>query len=304
MRTASNSIRRARPLLGTFVEIAVADAALPAMHAAINAAFAVVRQVHELMSFHEEGSDVSRVNREAWARPVRVHAWTFQVLQTAIELHQRSAGAFDIAVAPVLQAMGLLPLALGDQLPSSDVRASSEAIALLPGRRVRFRHPDTRIDLGGVAKGFAVDRAVDALREHGIAAALVNAGGDLATFGPRAHAIHIRDPRAPDCLLCRLNVISGALASSAGGFDPFVSSHPKGPAIIDPRRRKPPRAILAATVRAPSCILADALTKVVMVVGRSAAPILEHYRAGALVLLADGRVQMTCDFESATCLAA
>jgi thiamine biosynthesis lipoprotein len=61
-------MRRARPLLGTFVEIAVADAALPAMHAAMDAAYAVVRQVHELMSFHEEGSDVSRVNREAWGK--------------------------------------------------------------------------------------------------------------------------------------------------------------------------------------------------------------------------------------------
>jgi thiamine biosynthesis lipoprotein len=91
---------------------------------------------------------------------------------------------------------------------------------------------------------------------------------------------------------------------SASTFDPFDSSQPVGSAVIDPRSRKPARAALGATVRAPSCMLADALTKVVMVAGSSAAPLLEHYRAGALVVAAGGIVQMTRDLQSAMCLAA
>ena len=109
MATASDRVRRARPLLGTFVEIEVAGSAKSGVNAAIDAAFEAVASVHRLMSFHEPDSDVSRLNREASVRPVSVHAWTYRVLEAAVEMHRRSNGMFDIAVAPTLQAMGLLP---------------------------------------------------------------------------------------------------------------------------------------------------------------------------------------------------
>src|SRR6266581_5594224 len=102
MQITSDSIRRARPLLGTFVEIRAAGAEAAKMQAAVNAAFQAVADVHRLMSFHEPDSDVSRINREARVRPVRVHAWTFQVLEAAVDMHRRSKGIFDVTVAPTL----------------------------------------------------------------------------------------------------------------------------------------------------------------------------------------------------------
>jgi thiamine biosynthesis lipoprotein len=277
------TLRRARPLLGTFVEIA----APKHFNAAIDAAFDVVAQVHGLMSFHEATSDVARLNREACARPVGVHAWTFEVIEAAVELHRRCAGAFDIAVAPALQDLGLLPRAPTDREALHGTMATTEAIALLPDHEVRFHHPALRIDLGGIAKGFAVDRALDALRAAGVPRALVNAGGDLAAFGPEGETVHIRDPRAPSRRLLGLLISNQALASSA---------RTAGAAVIDPRAGTPVEAIIAATVRAPSCMIADALTKVVMVEGTDAAPVLEHYGAGALMMSAEGHVQMTEDF--------
>src|SRR6266700_542445 len=107
MATAFDKICRARPLLGTFVEITAAGAPRPEMDAAVNAAFEAIASVHRLMSFHDADSDVSRLNREAPVRAVGVHDWTFQVLQAAVDLHRRSRGVFDVAVAPALQAMGL-----------------------------------------------------------------------------------------------------------------------------------------------------------------------------------------------------
>jgi thiamine biosynthesis lipoprotein len=286
------------------VEITVAQAAPCEMHAAVDAAFEAVGEVHKLMSFHDAASEVARLNREAFVRPVAVHPWTFQVLQGAVDLHERSAGAFDIAIAAVLQEMGLLPRPRDDRPPSSGERATTQAIELLAGRRVRFKHPDIRIDLGGIAKGFAVDRAIDVLRDRGMLAGLVNAGGDLAAFGSSPHSVCIRDPRDPGRSLCRISVSDEALASSGRCFDPFHSHEPVGSAVIDPSNRKPVRAALGATVRAPSCMLADALTKVVMVARPSAAQLLQYYRAGALVVAADGRVQMTRDLQGAVCLAA
>jgi thiamine biosynthesis lipoprotein len=302
--TACDSIRRARPLLGTFVEVAVAGAAPDEMNRAVAAAFAAVAKVHDLMSFHEAGSDVSRLNTQAWTTAVCVHPWTFQVLQMATDLHVRSAGVFDVAIAPVLQDMGLLPRPSRGGLSASRNWATAQAIELLPGYRIRFQRSGMRIDLGGIAKGFAVDRAMDALRAHGIPAALVNAGGDLAAFGPSPHNVDIRDPRHPSRLICRVGLHNRAMASSGRYFDPFRSVETVGSAIIDPKDRKPACAISGVTVCAPSCMLADALTKVVMVAGASADVLLDRYQAAALVVTDDGAVQVTREFERGVCLAA
>src|SRR5262245_23305087 len=119
MEAAHVSIRRARPLLGTFVEIAAAGNTVDTMEAAVEAAFSAVATVHRLMSFHENGSDVSRLNCGAALGAVQVHDWTYQVPAAACDLRRRSAGAFDISVATALQRLGLLPgkPALSDPSP-------------------------------------------------------------------------------------------------------------------------------------------------------------------------------------------
>jgi thiamine biosynthesis lipoprotein len=336
MEAAHASIRRARPLLGTFVEIAVTGAAISAMEAAVEAAFAAVATVHRLMSFHEATSDVSRLNRNAWSGAVPVHGWTYQVLETALDLNRRSSGMFDVAVAPALQKLGLLP-GTPSLLPSPlwggvggggrgmwDPRAATsrpptpafphkggrsndrtrsvcdgrDSIQLLPENQVRFAHRGVGVDLGGIAKGFAVDRAIEALRHHGIADGLVNAGGDLAAFGPRRHSVDIRDPRRPDRLMCHIVLSNAALASSAGHYDPSRSDLPSSSAIVDPLTGRPSHMIRGATVSAPCCVIADALTKVVMNVGEDTAALLEHYRASALFVSAQDGVHATTDWKN------
>jgi thiamine biosynthesis lipoprotein ApbE len=368
MEAAHASIRRARPLLGTFVEIAVAGAAISAMEAAVEAAFAAVATVHWLMSFHEATSDVSRLNRDAWWGAIPVHGWTYQVLETALDLNRRSSGMFDVTVAPALQDMGLLPrgpdlssASPSPRLPSGRLRSSPsktgvnalssatgygegrgggalpqaqtrgeapspgaqaradlspqagrgegcgqfrlagsayDAIQLLPENQVRFAHRGVSIDLGGIAKGFAVDRAIEALRHHGIADGMVNAGGDLAVFGARRHLVDIRDPRHPHRPMCRVVLSNAALASSAGQYDPSRSDRPSNSAIVDPLTGRPPDKIRGATVSAPYCIIADALTKVVMNVGEEAAALLEHYGASALFVSAQGGVHVTTGWKN------
>lgn len=303
MAAASDKVRRARPLLGTFVEIEVAGAAGSEMNAAVDAAFEAVATVHRLMSFHEAGSDVSRLNREACRRPTGVHAWTFEVLEAALEMHRRSNGVFDIAVAPTLQEMGLLPRS-GDDRPVATEAQSLDAIELIGGQAVRFRQTGTRIDLGGIAKGFAVDRAMEALRRFDLAAGIVNAGGDLAVFGQGSQMIHVRDPREPGRTICSVEVSEQALASTARRFDLFRSADTTAAAVIDPRTRKPAEAINAATVRASSCMVADALTKIAMISGTDALGVLEHYDASALLISTDGDVHITPDWHHAVHLAA
>jgi len=196
--------------------------------------------------------------------------------------------------------LGLLP---GPEGPGIARPIGADAIQLLPHQNVRFRHPAVRVDLGGIAKGFAVDRAVAVLRDHGVPCGLVNAGGDLAAFGD-AQSIHLRDPRAPDRLMARVEICNEALASSGGCVDPFRCSDATGSAVIDPRTHDQARAISGASVRAPTCLIADALTKVVMIKGEAATPLLDRCRASALLVAADGQVRVTSDWRDAARLAA
>jgi thiamine biosynthesis lipoprotein len=292
----SASIRRARPLLGTFVEIAAVGGDGSDLDAAAEAAFAAVAKVHRLMSFHEPASDVSRLNRVAAARPVRVDPWTWEVIAAAVDLDRRSAGAFDITVAPLLQDAGLLPPAAG---PAVDTGPTPHAIEMLGGNRIRFCHPATRIDLGGIAKGFAIDRALDALRAHRVTSALVDAGGDLAAFGPKTWSIDLRDPRDPRKTIGAIGVRNEALASTGGRFDPFASHIVAGTAVFDPRARARASLIAGASVRASCAMLADALTKIVMIEGEAAATLLEHFGAGALMVCRDGGLRVTPSWQAA-----
>jgi thiamine biosynthesis lipoprotein len=305
MEAAHVSIRRARPLLGTFVEIAVAGESLDAIEAAVEEAFSAVATVHRLMSFHETGSDVSRLNGGAASGAVCVDDWTYQVLEAARDLYRRSGGVFDISVAPALQRLGLLPGAPPISAPSPAARsAARDRIELLSENRVRFADPSVKIDLGGIAKGFAVDRAVEALRRHGMAEGLVNAGGDLRGFGPRSHTVDVRDPRLPDRAFCRVALRNAALASSAGRFDPAGSRRASACAVIDPATAMPARSIVGATVCAGNCVIADALTKVVMNAAEGAAATLERYGADALFVSASGVVHMTANWKNEVRLAA
>jgi FAD:protein FMN transferase len=296
MQATSTNLRRARPLLGTFMEIDVDDVEEQHAEGAVEAAFASVTEVHRLMSFHEADSDVSRLNRSASSEAVAVHPWTYEVMAMAVDINQRSAGAFDIGVASTLQQLGQLPADGESRLTPAISIPMSDAIELLADNRIRFTHPSIKIDLGGIAKGFAVDRAIDELRGHGVRSAIVNAGGDLAAFGPEARTIHVRDPRFPDRLICQVDVRNQALASTGRRFDPFRSAAATDSAVIEPRTRTPARAVHGATVRASCCMIADALTKVVMLGGTEAAVPLSHYRASAIFVSADGDVRATVDW--------
>lgn len=299
MATARDRLRRAKPLLGTFVEIAVAHAALAVMAAAVEEAFEAIARVHRCMSFHDPASDVSRLNQQAAAGAITVDPWTFQVLETAVELYRRSAGLFDVGVAPVLQEAGLLPGPACPRPPGPFASSADDPIELRPGHRIQFRDRSVAIDLGGIAKGFAVDRAVDVLREHGLPQGLVNAGGDLTVFGVEPESVFIRHPLEPGRLICRVEIANQALASSGGRIDLVEPSSVACQAIIDPRTQERPRTIAGASVRAPSCLIADALTKVVMIQGEDLSQgedlgaLLDHYHASALVVSITGEICVT-----------
>jgi FAD:protein FMN transferase len=281
MRSHSASLRRAQPLLGTLVEIGAAGRAAT-LPAALAEAFAAIAEIGRRMSYHDPDSDLARLNRDAHRGPVEVAPSTRAVLEAALALAAASGGAFDPCVAPALVRLGFLP-------GTADGRAARgwESIELLPGRRVRFAAP-LALDLGGIAKGYAVDVACAVLARAGLSDYLVNAGGDLRV-GARAHPIHVRHPAAPRALVPLATVANTAVATSSRYFAARASDAGPVHPIIAPAEGTPAPYAGSISVLAPTCLAADALTKVVAVLGEGAAPLLARLGAEVRWLSAAGR---------------
>ena len=246
-------LRRARPLLGTLVEITVPAGSRGV--AALARAFAAVARVHALMSAHDPASDLGRIGAARARTVVRVDPWTWRVLAAARRFAAESGGAFD----PVAAA--------------GEGRADWRDLVPRPDRRSVLCRRRLRIDLGGIAKGFAVDQAVGVLRRAGLPWGLVNAGGDLRAFGPRAWPVHVRH-------------------GAVGDFPQRREHGRTVSALLDPRDRHFVTGAASATVFAPTALAADALTKVVLLVAPAVAErILRCHQARAW-LQTDGNPEL------------
>lgn len=270
-------MRRAQPWLGTLVEITLApDAAAQAA----SAAFAEIALVHRLMSFHCADSDVARFNRAAVGAVIALDRHTWNVLHLADEVAQASSGCFDVACAPKLVEWRYLPAPVA---PPPYV-PGTRAYELLAQCRVR-KCAAAWIDLGGIAKGYAVDLAIRALEQHGVAGGCVNAGGDLRVFGAAAWPVSVRSPCDPAAAGARFELRDAAIATSATYFSAKrLEAGAAVSALVDGRDGRAITAPVSVTVRAPTCAVADALTKVVMASGDMRHPCISQFDAAAFII--------------------
>jgi thiamine biosynthesis lipoprotein len=225
------------------------------------------------MSFHEPSSDVSRLNRLAASETVTVDPATFVVLTAAIEFAAESNGVFDVTIAADLVEWGFLPRPEG--APEPDTQGSWRDIELVAPGKVRFHRP-LWIDFGGIAKGYAVDRAVAAMDLPPEAQISVNAGGDLRVGGPAAERILLRAPSDGQHVPV-LELENASLASSSGRDDLRDGVGPH----IDGSTHKSVGTNSFASVVARDCMTADALTKIVLAQGAKAAGLLVRHDATA-----------------------
>jgi thiamine biosynthesis lipoprotein len=274
-------IRRARPLLGTLVDIqAVGGRTVQA----VEAAFSAITEVHRLMSFHEMESDVSRINRSNGLVPITVSSSTYDVLVFAEQMSKATDGAFDITVASSMVDAQLLPYPVGAGIVDRD--ASFRDVRLLPQNQLLLKKR-LWIDLGGIAKGYAVDCAVDVLRAFGVESGLVNAGGDLRFFG-LPQTIKVRHPNTPSEFINLGLLSNGAVATSAGTFSEERYSGLEPDPLVDPKSRACVRWEQSVSVFANNCMTADALTKAVRLAPHHVSKILNQFQASSFVVAREG----------------
>jgi thiamine biosynthesis lipoprotein len=273
-------VERARPLLGTTVAIRVEGLSESRAHAAIDTAFAVIARVHDRMNFHSGDSDVARLNRAEPGARVPVAVETHAVLTLAQRIARISGGAFDPTVASDLVREGRIPAPAQARPPDPEARWYD---IVVEDDDVHLRRP-LWLDLSGIAKGYAVDRAVALLGAFGAKAACVDAGGDLRLFG-RPQGIALRTG-FPEGTVPVVHLEGGGLACSGGGPDPR-------PAADGQHRHGATRGATEAgrftCVLAGTCAVADALTKVVLALGPASGPVLREFDAAAHLRETDGR---------------
>lgn len=254
---------RMRPLLGTFVTIRAEGAigtAPDAVNLAVDSAFRAIARVDRLMSFHRRNSDIGRLNRARPGAIQRVHGWTFHVLGEALKLWKWSGGAFDCNVGASLIKMGLLPKS--NFAGASRMKPYGQAVCLRRNRSIKLISKVT-LDLGGIAKGFAVDQAVKTLQAHHMKSGMVNAGGDLRTFGDESQAIWRRCPNDPSQAQIIGMLTNGAIATSASYFtDTNQHGNADISAILNVKKNRFHTMTDSISVIARNCLLADGLTKV------------------------------------------
>lgn len=267
-------LRRAQPWLGTLVEIR-ADASRSTrwtLMAAIDAAFAEIAAIHRLLSRQARGADLVAIEGTAAGRSVRVDPRTAEVLQLALELRDQSGGRFD----PDRRARSR----------ERDDSASTASAWIVEGRdRVRaLRHGE--LDLDGIAKGYAVDRAVGILEREGISA-VVNAGGDLRCSGMQGEPLLIRSALLPGALVEVGRLGAGSFATSNSWIDAAAAPALASEGIHDPRHRRRQLPRMTVGVAAERCAVADGLTKVVAVDPVASESVLALHRARAWILEAN-----------------
>lgn len=275
-------ITRARPLLGTFVEIWAEDASPDRAEEAIRAAFEEIARVQSLLSYHDSESLLSRINRAAVGESISVDPETFRLFQMIDRLYRESSGLFDVTVAGVLDRIGYRSDVA--DLPEAEQYGLWSDVELAAPNRL-ILHAPVRIDLSGIAKGYAVDCAFAVLEARGIESFCVNAGGDLRIRSASAQSVAVRHPAAPAAVGEILSVAEGAVATSAGYYSRRHDALGESVTpLIHPASGKTASPEVSVTVMAPTCTMADALTKVVHADAEASGKVLAAFGAEALIL--------------------
>ncbi len=289
-------------MLGTAVEIQALGG--PQAEGAIAQAFAEISRIQEKMAWQNPQSNISRINRSAGVGPVNIDPEMFGFLERAVSLCDKTQGAFNIAVGPLSRLWNFdgetwfVPTAeeIGRRLAWTDYK---KILLDDSNRSVYLPLTGMSLDLGGIAKGYAVDRAVEVLKSAGITSGIVNAGGDMRLFGPKPGEkfwhIGIQHPRRTDEVLATFRVTDRAVVTSGDSERFFIKDGGRYHHILDPSTGYPAMGCRSVTVVADTAFLADAMATAVFVYGshKGAEFLTSRKDLEGMIVASDGKTFIT-----------
>ena len=266
----------------------------------LEAALDEVDRIDRLMSHYKPESPLSRINREAGQHPVSVDPELFTFIKRSLQYSEESDGAFDITVGPLMKAWGFFrgegQLPSEVQLAAVRQRVGARHVILNESdRTIRFDVEGVQLDLGGIAKGYAVDRAVEILRSQHVEAALVSAGGSTiyglgAPLGKDGWRVEIQDPTDARKVARDVTLRNRSLSVAGSSEKSFEANGIRYSHIMDPRTGRPVQGMLSVAVLTDTGTDGDALDDALFVLGtaKSTAYLKRHPDAEALFFVPDG----------------
>jgi len=270
-------------VMGTFARVVAVAKDPDTAQKCIQAGMAEIRRVDDLMSDFKSDSEIGRANTEAAEHPVQVGEWTFEVLRRSAEFSKLTDGAFDVTVGPLVDSFrtakktGAAPTQ--EQIAQARTKVGFEKLELdEQNKTVRFTVQGMRLDLGAIAKGYAVDKAIEAAKHCGAAGAMVDLGGNIRCFGSppkgRDHwLIGVQDPNSVvegvggGGLLLTLKLTDASIATS-GDYQQFALIAGKRYShILDPHTGWSAEGLSSVTIITDNATDADALSTAVSVMG-------------------------------------
>lgn len=290
----TEQIRHSRLMMGTIVEIVASGKNSNQLETAIDDAFAEITRLDRLLSRHYRDSDVTRLSQSAAGGIVAPE--TAAVIALGLDVARRSKGAFDLTLGRLKTLWGIdqeNPHVPEQAAIARAIEGTGPRALELNGRNLVKRSPQLMVDLGGIAKGYIIDRAVDVLKKHGITDAAVNAGGDMYLLGQHPQhpwRIGIQHPREQDGILATVQVRDRAVVTSGDYERFFEQDGQRYHHIFDPQTGSPARGCQSVTVITDSVALGDALATAIFVLGpEQGLNLLADYPgAEGLIVAADG----------------
>lgn len=295
-------------LMNTVVETIIYTANTKAGEQALSAASEAAARLAAILDRHRAGSEVAMINAQAGKGPVIVSADTFANISLALEVGRLTSGAFDLTVAPLLELWGF---GTGNAVVPSEQQLA-KGLPLVDYQRVRLVEEGMQVfleaegmqlDLGGIAKGYIVDRAVEVLRAAGVSSGTVDAGGDIRAIGSKPDGspwrIGIRHPRERRKLVAIVELRDKAIVTSGDYERFFTVGEQRYHHLLDPQTGMPARGVTSVTVVAPDAFTADAYSTAVFVMGRERGMALVESlpEVEAIIITEDGQIHLSSGLE-------
>lgn len=236
------------------------------------AAFNEMRRIEKSMDIHDPESEISRVNRLASKKAVQIGKEIFEILEESVEYSALTSGAFDVSIRPLSRLWG-------DRGKLKEIPEAREIEEKLPlvnykniilderNQTVEFKKKGMVLDLGAIAKGYALDRAIKVLQGRGIKEALINAGGDIRVMGERVWKVGLQHPRKENEVLAVIRLKDQAIATSGDYQRYFIKEGKRYHHIVNPETGYPANECMSATIIGPSAIQTDILATGVFILG-------------------------------------
>lgn len=285
-----------RNIMGTSVKMAVVHSDVEWAKKAVDISFEEMYKIDDLMSIYKDSSEISMLNNNGYCE--YANADTINVIERANHHSRLSDGAFSVAVLPVLELWT-------EGLPTkSRLKETLELLdhnnIIIEDGKIRLKKDGMGITLGGIAKGYAVDKAIETLKQNGIEHALVSAGGDIRTIGNKLEGVPwrvaLRNPADKKECITTIELCDKAVATS-GNYERGFNEGAISPHIVDPRTGYTVQGLMSVTILAENTIDADALSTAVFVLGaEEGIRLVERAGLEALIIKNDGKILRSSGF--------